>query len=175
MDDCTFEKTYTWLCRCIQVIKSSAYTDVKKYSLCEIFVINFTRPQNYIFLIVTLAQSFTIVRIILKLENNVIYEGWELYCQSDELLTVSNIWLKFEYLYRMLNNMFPIIVWRWGVAAKEKVNEIFDVDFYIATQVFQSFQSSLVLLLLTCFYRLSNDSRLIKKTNKQTFLKLRIL
>ena len=60
------------------------------------------------------------------------------------------------------------------MAAWEKVNEIFDVDFYIATQVFQSFQSSLVLLLLTCFYRLSNDSRLIKKTNKQTFLKLRI-
>ena len=30
------------------------------------------------------------------------------------------------------------------MAAKEKVNEIFDVDFYIATQVFQSFQSSLV-------------------------------
>ena len=52
------------------------------------------------------------------------------------------------------------------MAAWEKVNEIFDVDFYIATQVFQSFQSSLVLLLLTCFYRLSNDSRLIKK-NKQ--------
>ena len=174
MDDCTFEKTSTWLCRCIQVIKSSAYTDVKKYSLCEIFVINFTRPQNYIFLIVTLAQSYTIVRIILKLENNVIYEGWELYCQSDELLTISNIWLKFEYLYRMLNNMFPLLyeveVWR-----QEKVNEIFDVDFYIATQVFQSFQSLLVLLLLSCFYRLSNDSRLIKKTNKQTFLKLRIL
>ena len=166
MDDCTFVKTSTWLCRCIQVIKSSAYTDVKKYSLCEIFVINFTRPQNYIFLIVTLAQSYTIVRIILKLENNVIYEGWELYCQSDELLTISNIWLKFEYLYRMLNNMFPLLyeveVWR-----QEKVNEIFDVDFYIATQVFQSFQSSLVLLLLTCFYRLSNDSRLIQK-NKQT-------
>ena len=53
------------------------------------------------------------------------------------------------------------------MAAKEKVNEIFDVDFYIATQVFQSFQSLLVLLLLSCFYRLSNDSRLIKK-NKQT-------
>ena len=51
---------------------------------------------------------------------------------------------------------------------QEKVNEIFDVDFYIATQVFQSFQSLLVLLLLlSCFYRLSNDSRLIKK-NKQT-------
>ena len=61
------------------------------------------------------------------------------------------------------------------MAAWEKVNEIFDVDFYIATQVFQSFQSLLVLLLLSCFYRLSNDSRLIKKTNKQTFLKLRIL
>ena len=91
MDDCTFEKTSTWLCRCIQVIKSSAYTDVKKYSPCEIFVINFTRPQNYIFLILTLAQSFAIVRIILKLVNNVIYEGWELYCQSDELLTISNI------------------------------------------------------------------------------------
>ena len=91
MDDCTFEKTSTWLCRCIQVIKSSAYTDVKKYCLYEIFVINFTRPQNYIFLIVTLAQSFAIVRIILKLENNVIYEGWELYCQSDELITISNI------------------------------------------------------------------------------------
>ena len=151
MDDCTFEKTSTWLCRCIQVIKSSAYTDVKKYCLCEIFVINFTRPQNYIFLIVTLAQSFAIVRIILKLENNVIYEGWELYCQSDELITISNIWLKFEYLYRMLNNMFPIIVWGWGVAAWEKVNEIFDVDFYIATQVFQSFQSLLVLFLLSCF------------------------
>ena len=75
----------------------------------------------------------------------------------------------------MLNNMFPLLyeveVWR-----QEKVNEIFDVDFYVATQVFQSFQSSLVLLLLlSCFYRLSNDSRLIKKTNKQTFLKLRIL
>ena len=74
----------------------------------------------------------------------------------------------------MLNNMFPLLyeveVWR-----QEKVNEIFDVDFYIATQVFQSFQSLLVLLLLSCFYRLSNDSRLIKKTNKQTFLKLRIL
>ena len=52
------------------------------------------------------------------------------------------------------------------MAAWEKVNEIFDVDFYIATQVFQSFQSSLVLLLLTCFYHLSKDSRLIKK-NKQ--------
>ena len=91
MDDWTFEKTSTWLCRCIQVIKSSAYTDVKKYCLCEIFVINFTRHQNYIFLIVTLAQSFAIVRIILKLENNVIYEGWELYCQSDELITISNI------------------------------------------------------------------------------------
>ena len=66
----------------------------------------------------------------------------------------------------MLNNMFPLLyeveVWR-----QEKVNEIFDVDFYIATQVFQSFRSSLVLLLLSCFYRLSNDSRLMKK-NKQT-------
>ena len=88
MYDCTFVKTSTWLCRCIQVIESSAYTDVKKYSLCKIFVINFTRPQNYIFLIVTLAQSFAIVRIILKLENNVIYEGWELYCQSDELIII---------------------------------------------------------------------------------------
>ena len=37
------------------------------------------------------------------------------------------------------------------MAAWEKVNEIFDVDFYIATQVFQSFQSLLVLLLLSCF------------------------
>ena len=62
------------------------------------------------------------------------------------------------------------------MAAWEKVNEIFDVDFYIATQVFQSFQSSLVLLLLTCFYRLSNDSRLIKKkTNKQASLRPEIL
>ena len=90
----------------------------QKYSLREIFLMNFTRPQNYIFLIVTLAQSFAIVRIILKLENNVIYEGWELYCQSDELITISNIWLKFEYLYRMLNNMFPLLyeveVWRRG-------------------------------------------------------------
>ena len=85
------------------------------------------------------------------MENNVICEGWELYCQSDELITIWKIWLKFEYLYRMLNNMFPIIVWGWGVAAWEKVNEIFDVDFYIATQVFSEFSKLISVTIINMF------------------------
>ena len=37
------------------------------------------------------------------------------------------------------------------MAAWEKVNEIFDVDFYIATQVFQSFQSVIVIIMFLSF------------------------
>ena len=51
----------------------------------------------------------------------------------------------------MLNNMFPIIVWGWGEAAWEKVNEIFDVDFYIATQVFSEFSKLISVTIINMF------------------------